>query len=56
MVAGAYKVTLTEALEIETHTELINIILEDRVARTMLRIGASHARRVIDKETKKIQQ
>jgi hypothetical protein len=56
VIAGAYKATSTEALEIETHTQPIDITLEDRVARTMLRIGASHARHVIDKETKKIRQ
>src|SRR2546429_155206 len=35
---------------------LCDIALEGRVARTMLRIGASHARHVVDKETKKIRQ
>jgi hypothetical protein len=54
VVAGAYKVTSTEALEVETHIQPIDIALEGRVARTMLRMGASHARHVTDKETKKI--
>jgi hypothetical protein len=56
IVAGAYKATSTEALEIDTHTQPINIALEGRVARTMLRMGGSHARYVTDKETKKIRQ
>ena len=55
-VAGAYRATSTEALEIETHTQPIDIALEGRVARTMLRIGASHARHVIEGDTEKIRQ
>jgi hypothetical protein len=53
-MAGAYKAISTEALEIETHTQLINIAVKSRVARTMLNIGASQARHVIEKETKRI--
>jgi hypothetical protein len=56
MVAGVYKITLTEALKIETHIWLINITLKDKVARIMLRISASHARYVINKKIKKIRQ
>jgi hypothetical protein len=56
VVAGAYKATSTEALEVETHTQPIDIAPEGRVVRTMLHMGASHARHVADKETKKIQQ
>jgi hypothetical protein len=54
IVAGAYKATSTEALEIETYTQPIDIVLEDRVAKTMLRIGALHARHVIEGDTKRI--
>jgi ribosomal protein L44E len=56
IVAGAYKATLTEALEIEIYTQPIDIALEDRVAKTILRIGASHARHVIEGDTKRIRQ
>jgi hypothetical protein len=55
-VAGAYRATSTEALEIETHTQPIDIALESKVARTVLRIGASQARHVIEGDTKKIRQ
>jgi hypothetical protein len=37
-------------------TQPIDIALEGKVARTMLRIGASQARHMIDKEIKKIRQ
>jgi hypothetical protein len=56
IVAGAYKATSTEALKIETYTQPIDIALEDRVARTILRIGASRARHVIEGNTKRIRQ
>jgi hypothetical protein len=53
-MAGAYKATLTEALKIETHTQLIDIALKSRVARTILNIGVSQARYVIEKKIKRI--
>jgi len=56
VVTGACKATSTEALEVETPTQPIDIALEGRVARTMLRTGASYVRHVADKETKKIRQ
>jgi hypothetical protein len=56
IVAGAYKATSTETLKIETHTQLIDIALENKVAKTILRIGASHARHVIEGNTKRIRQ
>jgi hypothetical protein len=55
MVAGAYKATLTEALEVKTHTKLINIVLEGRVTRIIIRINALYTRHMINKEIKKIQ-
>jgi hypothetical protein len=56
MVAETYKAILTKALKIETHTQLIDIILKDKMARIILRISASHARYVINKKIKKIRQ
>ena len=56
IVAGAYRAILIEALEVEIYTQLIDIALEGRVARIMLRIGASYARYMIEGDTKKIRQ
>jgi hypothetical protein len=56
MVIKAYKATLTEALKIETYTQLIDIALKDKIAKIILRIGVSHVRYIIKGDIKKIRQ
>jgi hypothetical protein len=53
-MAEAYKAILIKALKIETYTQLIDIVLKSRVARIILNIGASQAKYVIEKKTKRI--
>jgi hypothetical protein len=56
VITGAYRATATEALEIETHTIPIDILLETRVAKTMLRLRESQAKDVVEKLTKRIKR
>jgi hypothetical protein len=55
-ITGAYRATATEALEIETHTIPIDILLETQVAKTMLRLRESQASDVVRRLTKRIKQ
>jgi hypothetical protein len=56
IITGAYKATVIEALEIETHILLIDIALETITAKTMLRLGTSAANSEVEKTIKRIRQ
>src|SRR5438046_2486456 len=56
VITGAYRATATEALEIETHTIPIDILLETQVSKTMLRLRESQAKDVVGKFTQRIKQ
>jgi hypothetical protein len=56
ITTGAYRATATEALEIETHTIPIDILLETQIAKTMLRLRESQAKGVVGKLIKRIKQ
>jgi hypothetical protein len=56
VITGAYRATATEALEIETHTIPIDILLETQVAKTMLRLRESQAKDVVERLTKRIKR
>jgi hypothetical protein len=56
VITGAYRATATEALEIETHTLPMDILLETHVAKTMLRLGESQAKGVVERFIKRIRQ
>jgi hypothetical protein len=50
------RATATEALEIETYTIPIDILLETQVAKTMLRLRESQAINVVKRLIKRIRQ
>ena len=50
-ITGSYRATATEAVEIETYIQPIDIFLDGLVAKTTLRICASQASRVIQDAT-----
>ncbi len=54
--ASAYRATSTEALEVETNVEPIDIFLETQVAKTMLRLCEKPAGSVVQSLTRKIRQ
>jgi hypothetical protein len=54
IIIGAYRATATEALEIETYTILIDILLETQVAKTILRLRESQAKNVVKRLIKRI--
>ena len=56
VVTGSYRATSTEAVEIETYIQPIDIFLEGLVAKTMLRTCASPASKVIEGATMCIRQ
>jgi hypothetical protein len=56
VATGAYKATATEALEVETNIEPIDIFLEKQVAKTTLRLCENPAGSVVERLTRKIRQ
>jgi hypothetical protein len=56
VATGAYRATSTEALEVETNVEPIDIFLETQVAKTMLRLCEKPAGSVVQRLTRKIRQ
>jgi hypothetical protein len=55
-IAGAYRATSTEAVEIETYIQPIDIYLDGLVAKTVLRTCASQASKVAEDATRRIRQ
>jgi hypothetical protein len=51
-----YKATATEAVEIETYVQPINIFMNGLVTKAMLRTCASQASRVIEEANRRIRQ
>jgi hypothetical protein len=55
-ITGAYRATSTEAVEIETYIQPIDIYLDGLVAKTVLRTYASQANTVAEEATRRIRQ
>ena len=56
VVAGAYRATATEALEVELHVSLIDLHMEKIVARAMTRMDSRTARSAVKKAIARIQR
>jgi hypothetical protein len=55
-VTGSYRATSTEAVEIETYIQPIDIFLDGLVAKATLRVCASQTSQIIDEATRCIRQ
>src|SRR5271155_5035813 len=55
-ITGAYRATSTEALEIETFTAPLDLYAEQQVAKTTLRLHATHTRNEREKQIERLRR